>query len=134
MDAALVLWLQSDLYYKAVVSSASWCCERGFMQPAWSKRIGLTSCCFKAKKKKISAGIHEELCSKIRCPGLEKHDIYSYIMNNSMKLSPKICFIVCIHHTFWIFELLKLELYTYIILEMYDVWIWMFMLNCTCNS
>ncbi len=31
MDTALVLRLQSDLYYMAVVSSASWCRVRSFM-------------------------------------------------------------------------------------------------------
>lgn len=31
MDGGLVLWPQSVLYYKAVVSFASGCCERGLM-------------------------------------------------------------------------------------------------------
>lgn len=50
MDAALVLWLQSDLYYKAVVSSASWGCVRGFMLLLGVKELDLQAAVSRHKK------------------------------------------------------------------------------------
>lgn len=103
MDAVLVLWLQSDLYYNAGVSCASWCCVRGIMQLPGVKE--LYKLLFKANKSN-SVGIFDD---NIRHPRLGKHDIFSYIINNSMKLSPKMCFTAC---TLYIY-ISKIHIYIY---------------------
>lgn len=60
MDAALVLWLQSDLYYKAAVSAASWCCERGFMLLLGGKELDLQAAVLRLKKEQGILLLHNE--------------------------------------------------------------------------